>query len=184
MAESIVEYFELQNYKTQIEKQMDIQCWVHITVESRGVKRKRHVMHHYDLPRELAERWEWVIRWRRSKCQCQYPRENVCVYYSYYNKKIGDNEELNRLQRQIISAKAWITMYSRRAEEYVKEQSENNLFFNEATDELLLKARSKIASKEEALNGLSSLYNNLVENSQPLNEESQEVINKNFMELL
>ncbi len=151
MAESLALYFEKDRCVREVEKDMGVQHWVYITIESRDTQRNRCIYHHYDLPRAIAERWDWVIRWRRARCQNQHPRENVCVYNSFYDKNLGANKELNILQRQIISTKAWITTYTRRSEKYIKEQRQCNMFFDEQTDELLQRARQKISNKEEEL---------------------------------
>lgn len=105
--------------------------------------------HSYDLPRELHERYRWVIRWREARLQCQYPRENINTYYSYYDKRTGLRTDFNSCLMKLAAAKAQITRAERKEAEYLAYQRLNNLFFDEQTDEQLLQFRERLRMKKE-----------------------------------
>ena len=112
-------------------------------------KGERVVLYHYDLPRELHERYLWVIRWREAKLLCQYPKKDIHTYYSYYDKRTGINTDFNSLLPKLTSTKAQITIAERKEQEYLQYQRQNNLFFDEQTDEQLIKFRKKLSKKRQ-----------------------------------
>jgi len=50
---------------------------------------------------------------------------------------------------KLSAAKAQITIARRKEQEYIEYQQQNNLFFNEAEDEMLAKFRRKLQEKIE-----------------------------------
>ena len=56
--------------------------------------------------------------------------------------------ELNSCLSKLISAKAQITKAERRMREYIEYNHQNNLFFDENTDEELVKFREKLERKK------------------------------------
>ena len=131
------------------ERELKIEKWVYISIEYKEENGKRVVLYHYDLPRELHERYRWVIRWREAKLLCQYPKNNLHTYNSYYDKRTGLNTDFNSLQSKLTSAKAQITIAERKEQEYLQYQRQNNLFFDEQTDEQLSKFRKKLSKKRQ-----------------------------------
>ena len=101
---------------------------IYISIEYKEKNGERIVLYHYDLPRELHERYRWVIRWREAKLLCQYPKKNIHTYYSYYDKRTGLNTVFNSLLSKLTSAKAQITIAERKKQEYLQYQRQNNLF--------------------------------------------------------
>ena len=81
--------------------------------------------------------------------QCQYPRENINTYYSYYDKRTGLRTDFNSCLMKLAAAKAQITRAERKEAEYLAYQRLSNLFFDEQTDEQLLTFRQKLAVKKE-----------------------------------
>ena len=67
---------------------MKIEKWVCITIEYRTKERQRVVLFRYDLPRDVYERRQWVVRWRHARLLCQYPKENVQTYFSLWLNEI------------------------------------------------------------------------------------------------
>lgn len=145
---------EQDEISNAIRKEMRVEPWVYITIETPLNGVARNIFHHYDLPREMYEKYNWVIRWRVAKIQCQHPRKRIIPYYCFYNKKIGKGVKINELQSKIIAAKAQITRQRNRVNEYLEYNRQNNMFFDEATDEQLIKINVKFQTKEANLKAL------------------------------
>ncbi len=96
------------------EKREGIERWVflniakvHLTAEGRSDYQHQESLFHYDLPREVYERRPWVPRWRVARLQCLYPRHDIRLSFSYYDKKTrlslmdGPLTERTAVRRQI-----------------------------------------------------------------------------------
>lgn len=129
--EKMDSWWEYARELAKAERELKIEKWVYISIEYKEENGERVVLYHYDLPRELHERYRWVIRWREAKLLCQYPKKNIHTYYSYYDKRTGLNTDFNSLLSKLTSAKAQITIAERKEQEYLQYQRQNNLFFNE-----------------------------------------------------
>lgn len=145
--ENMSSFMEYAKAYKEAEKELQIQYWVYICIERKDNNGVRVPLFSYDLPRELYERRRWVIRWREAKLICQYPKGNINVYFSFYEKRLGNVPELTDNLRKLTSCKAQVTMQQRAIDNYVAYQRANNMFFNEDTDEKLMKIRSKLAVK-------------------------------------
>jgi len=145
------------------ERELGIEKWVIISIEYQTKDCRRVVLFQYDLPREIYKRYDWVVRWRQARCQCLYPRESVLIYHSYYDKKTGLRTDFNSCLSRLAASKAQITIARKREQEYLTYQKQNNLFFDESTDEDLVKFREKLKSKEENYNLLYLNIQNAVE---------------------
>lgn len=97
----------------------------------------RIVLHTYELPHDLYERYSWVIRWRVARLQCLHPKEDIHPYFSYYDKRTGLSTGFDSALSKLSAAKAQITIAERKEKEYIKNQRANNLFFDEITDKLI-----------------------------------------------
>ncbi len=140
------DYFKAQ---AKAEKEAGVIPYVHVTIE-KGYNDSRKVLHTYDIPREFLDKYRWVIRWRYARFVCIYPRENINIYYSFYDKKTGLSYGYNSMLSKYISAKAQVTKVENVINKYIESQR-CNLFFNEKTDEDLIKAREKLATKKQQL---------------------------------
>ncbi|MFR0679052.1 hypothetical protein [Dysgonomonas mossii] len=69
------------------ERELKIEHWVYITFEVRDENRNREILHKIDLPRDMVDRWQWVIEWRKAKLICKYPRKKITVYHCAYDKR-------------------------------------------------------------------------------------------------
>lgn len=145
--ESIGDWIEYAREIAKAETALKIEKWVYISIEYRTKDRERVVLFRYDLPRKIYERYQWVVRWRHARLLCQYPRENVQTYFSFYDKRTGLSTGFNSLLSKLSAAKAQITIARRREQEYISHQRLNNMFFNEDDDEMLLKFRQKLQDK-------------------------------------
>lgn len=84
---------------------------------------------------ELHERYRWVIRWREAKLLCQYPKKN--------------KHRFQLLAIQTYLCQSQITIAERKEQEFLQYQRQNNLFFDEQTDEQLIKFRKKLSKKRQ-----------------------------------
>ncbi len=147
--EKIDSWWKYARELAKAERELKIEKWVYISIEYRTEERERVVLFLYDLPREIYERYRWVVRWRHARLLCQHPRENVQTYFSYYDKRTGLSTDFGSALSKLSAAKAQITIARRKEQEYIEYQRQNNLFFNEAEDEMLAKYRRKLQVKIE-----------------------------------
>jgi len=81
--------------------------------------------------------------------QCLHPKEDIHPYFSYYDKRTGLSTGFDSALSKLSAAKAQITIAERKEKEYIKNQRANNLFFDETTDEQLLRFHEKLRMKKE-----------------------------------
>ena len=147
--ENMGNWMEYAREYAKAQREMGIEKWVCITIEYRTMERERVILFRYDLPRDIYERRQWVVRWRHARLLCQYPKENVQTYFSYYDRRTGLGMDFGSALSRLSAAKAQITIAVRKEQEYVEYQRQNNLFFNENDDEQLAKFRRKLQTKIE-----------------------------------
>jgi len=97
----------------------------------------------YDLPRELYERKQWVMRWRSAWFQCRYPKNEISRQISFYDLKSGADLELEPLLNRLVSAKRMITKLRNAIAEYEAERA-TELIWEKEYDTLYQKALSKL----------------------------------------
>lgn len=142
-------WWEYARELAKAERELNIEHWVFISIEYRNAGGECVRLYSYDLPKDLHEKYRWVIRWRKARFQCRYPKETVNTYYSYYDKHTGLKTDFNSCLSKLAAAKAQITLAQRKEKEYLEYQSRNNLFFDEQTDKDLLKFRRRLQAKKE-----------------------------------
>lgn len=145
--ENISDFMQIAKDYAKAEKELGVQHWVYISIERKDKDGKSSVLFHYDLPREVYERRRWVIEWRKAKLTCRYPKDYVTSYFSYYDKRLGNDPSLTKEFRQLIAAKALVTKAERNIDKYIASNA-GNLFFSENTDPELSKAREKLAARK------------------------------------
>lgn len=146
--ESMEDWFQTAKDYARAEKELKIERWVYISIEYKEEGKLEYVrLFTYDFPRDVYERRKWVIRWRISRLQCQYPKQFVQCYFSYYDKRLGTDIRMNEDLYRLISAKAQVTKAERKMREYIEYNRQNNMFFNEETDDDLVKFRDKLERK-------------------------------------
>lgn len=147
--ESVSDLFQMAKDYAKAENELKIEKWVQITIEYNDeVKHEPVRLFIYDLPREVYERRRWVIRWRLARFQCQYPKQYVECYYHYYDRRSGESLGFDSCLFKLISAKAQVTKAERMMREYIEYNRKHNLFFNEETDEELVKFKDKLERKK------------------------------------
>lgn len=145
--ESIDDFIQMSKDYAKAEKELGVQRWVFISIKRDDENGNRIRIFSYDLPREVYERRRWVIEWRKAKFVCQYPKGHVQCCFSFYDKRLGNNFKLTEDLGKLISAKAQVTKVQRKIDEYVAYNKSQNMFFDENSDENLLKTRKKLAIK-------------------------------------
>ena len=131
------DWFQMAKDYAKAERELKVEQWVEVTLYY-GYAEKQVSLYHYNLPREMYLRYQWVIRWRMAKLQCQYPKQIVSTSLYFYDKRSS----------KLISDKAQITKAERRMNEYIKNNRQNNMFFDEESDEELVKFREKLERKK------------------------------------
>lgn len=150
--ESIKDYFLMAKEIAKTERELNIERWDKITIYRTGDKEGDSIyLYNYDLPRHIAEKYDWVFRWRAARLQCQYPRYKINIYHSPYSKVMGENIGMQKDIDIFVAAKAQFTKQQHAIDDYVGYQRANNLFFDENTDELLVKAKKKLLKKKESI---------------------------------
>lgn len=155
--ERIDDWWEYARELAKAERELKIEQWVFISIEYKDADGHTHRLHSYDLPRELHEKYRWVVRWREARLQCLYPRETISGYYCYYDKRTELKTGFNSCLSKLAAAKAQITIAERKEKDYLDYQRQNNLFFDEQTDEELIKFRIKLRTKKENYAALSEV---------------------------
>ena len=148
MAQESIDYFiQMAKDYAKAEKDLEVQHWVFVNFERKDESNNYVRLFSYDLPREVYEHRKWVVEWRKAKLVCQYPKGCVRYTLHFYDKRFGNNIQLNKDLNRLISAKAQVTKAQRNIDKYVAYNKAHNLFFDESTDVDLLKAREKLEAK-------------------------------------
>lgn len=145
--ESIDDLFQMAKDLAKAEMELKIEQWVEVTIYY-GYAEKQVSLYHYNLPREMYFRYQWVIRWRMAKFQCQYPKQIIGISLYHYDKRSGESMGLNSCLSKLISVKAQVTKAERMMKNYIEQNRQNNMFFDENTDEELVKFREKLERKK------------------------------------
>lgn len=162
--ESMGDWFQMAKEYAKAEKELKIERWVYISIEYKDEGKLEPVrLFSYNLPREVYERRRWVIRWRLSKLQCQYPKQYVECFHSYYDRRSGESLGFESCLSKLISTKAQVTKAERTMYDYIERNRQHNLFFDEATDEALVKFRYKLERKKEHVDECEKRLEQLVE---------------------
>lgn len=144
--ESVDDWFQMAKDLAKAERELKIEQWVEVTIYY-GYEEKQVSLYHYNLPREIYFRYQWVIRWRMA-IQCQYPKQIVSTSLYFYDKRSGESMDVNGCLSKLMSTKAQITKAERKMNEYIEHNRQNNMFFDENTDEELVKFREKFERKK------------------------------------
>ena len=146
--ESIDDWFQIAKEYAKAEKELKIERWVYISIEYKDKGKLEPVrLFSYNLPREVYDRRRWVVRWRLARLQCQHPKQYVECFHSYYDRRSGESLGFESCLSKLISAKAQVTKAERIMRGYIERNRQHNLFFDEATDEDLVKFRDKLEWK-------------------------------------
>lgn len=145
--ESMGDWFQMAKDFAKAEKELKVEQWVKVTLYY-GYADKQVSLYHYNLPREMYFKYEWVIRWRMARLQCKYPKEIISKSLYCYDKRSGESMGFNSCLLKLISAKAQVTKAERMMSEYIEHNRQNSIFFDENTDEALAKFKAKLERKK------------------------------------
>lgn len=147
--ESMGDWFQMAKDYAKAEKELKIERWVQIFIEYKEEGKLENVrLFKYDLPRDVYERRKWVIRWRLARIQCKYPKQFVECRYHYYDRRSGESLGFGSCLSRLISSKAQVTKAEMEMWKYIVYNRQHNLFFNEDTDEDLVKFKEKLERKK------------------------------------
>lgn len=159
------EWLEYVKDRAKAEKELGVEKYVYIRIQRKCYKTGLvEVLYDYDLPRELYNNKMWIVEWRVARYKCMYPRDRVAAYSSYYDKKTGLQFGWGSFLGNLVAAKAQVTKVERKIKEYLSYQQQNNLFFDESTDELLNKTRIKLQDKIKNVEELEADLKNMIAN--------------------
>ena len=145
--ESVSDFYQYAKDLARAEKDLMIDRWVEVTLYYE-YENKQVSLYRYNIPREMYFRYQWVIRWRMAKLQCQHPKQIVSANLYFYDRHSGESMEVNSCLSKLISAKARVTKAERKMNEYIEYNRQHNLFFDEETDEDLVKFKDKLERKK------------------------------------
>ena len=145
--EGVSDFYQYAKDLAKAERELKVEQWVEVTLYY-GYADKQVSLYHYNLPREMYFRYQWVIRWRMAKLQCQYPKQIIGISLYHYDKRSGESMELNSCLSKLISAKAKVTKAERMMREYIEYNRQNNLFFDADCDEELKTFWNKLERKK------------------------------------
>lgn len=132
----------------EAEQSLKIEKWVTYFFVERHADRSETLLYKLSMPCFMEDRWRWLIRWRKAKLICRYPKSDICYYTGYWDKRSGFPLGVNTCLSSLIASKAWVTRVEKSVEKYVKWQRQHNMFFDEQSDEQLLKVKAKIQQKK------------------------------------
>lgn len=150
MAELNNDIYQYAKDLAKAEKELQIDKWVMIDIGYYTPDRQFVLLHRYNLPRAVYERRSWVVRWRTARLQCTMPKQPISTWFSYYDKRSGLPTGIGSDLGKLAAAKAQVTKQERAIQAYIKAHR-GSLFFDEATDEQLAKARAKLQRKIEGV---------------------------------
>lgn len=144
--ESVSDWMELAKIHDKLEKET-IRPYVMICIQDGDTNK---TLYKYDIPRQSFFEHNWIIRWRMSRIQCQYPRRRIIEVLSFYDKITGIELGFGSPITGYISAKAQITILKNRIAEYT-ERMKGDLFFDESTDLIIAKLNDKIKTQQDKM---------------------------------
>ena len=153
--DTIPDFLQEAKELAKAEKELGIVHWIRTTIGYRddGVF---HQLYQYDFPQESRDRYNWIIRWRKARLQCQFPRQYIDHHQARYDKNTELRTDFKSCLGSLAASKAQITKAKRSREAHVAFMREKySLFCDPQTGELLIpdpeleKFDRKLAKKEE-----------------------------------
>ena len=85
------EWMQYAKDMAKAEKELKIEQWVIISFYRVTERGEKVPLFKYDLPRRVADKYDWVILWRKAKLTCRYPRGKVTYTYYLYDRHSGED---------------------------------------------------------------------------------------------
>jgi len=133
-----------------VESWIEISWYVFDSYQTMQNNKLECFVHKIDIPRQMLERWQWLITWRTAKYQYLNPRKKVIHYYSYYDKKTGFDNSVGSILSKYTSAKVQVTKIENVIKRYKSEISKT-LFQDFENDEIYKKLIFKLETKKQNL---------------------------------
>lgn len=149
--------------------------WVKVTMYTLPLKSQgeqdyygeKNILQYYELPRSVYQNRTWVIRWRLAWWQLRFKKITVHLIHSYYKRSELYLTEEEKLKRQIIQKKGYITKCKNAIAEHCKYMRQIELFYDEGIDSDLKKAKKKQEIAELQLAQLEKQYQQYQVNTNP-----------------
>lgn len=152
------DYFEQQKAEEQLEKELNVNRWVVISIgyRSRDHKTADTLLYKFDIPLYMSKKYDYVIRWRAAKIQCQHPKEYICTSYTHYDKSTSLRLDHDSLYTKVIRWKGLVTRAKNTIKKYEEERLKT-LFHDFETDPIWLDAQTKLKQREDRLTELQTM---------------------------
>ena len=111
------EWMQYAKDMAKAEKELKIEQWVIISFYRVTERGEKIPLFKYDLPRRVADKYDWVILWRKAKLTCRYPRGKVTHTYYLYDRHSGEDYSFGSCLSSLASAKAQVTKMERTIKE-------------------------------------------------------------------
>mgnify|MGYP000228359925 CR=1 FL=1 len=94
--------------KAERELGVKVYCVLRICKKVNG---EEIVLHRYDMPREILQRWRWVINWRMAKLTCENPRAHINKDNLFFEETndpqlVKVRKKLERARKNVANAEA------------------------------------------------------------------------------
>lgn len=99
-----------------------------------------------DIKRENLDRWNWYFEYRAALLKCQYPKDKIIIYHSYYKKVISSNRKFEVPKVQLILARSWLTRAEKALKDY-EQKASTSLFSDLNNDERYQRLLKKVQEK-------------------------------------
>lgn len=86
-------------------KELEIELWVIISFYRTTEQGGKVLLFRYDLPRKVADKYDWVVRWRMARLTCQYPKGNVTHTYCLYDRHSGEDYSFGSCLSSLAAAR-------------------------------------------------------------------------------
>lgn len=139
---------ELAKDLAKAEKELKVEIYVRICIVTKAESGEEIILKQYDIRRNDVQRWSWVIAWREARLICENPRRHIYRTFSYYDKRSGMDYGIRSDLSKLSSYKALITKQERLCQQYI-ENKRGDMFFDESTDEQLIKIKAKLERAKE-----------------------------------
>lgn len=140
--ESVSDWMALAKAYDKAEREQGVEPYVIVILQNR---RTGEELYRYDIPRAMFWRWNWVIDWRKARLLQSCPKDGINHFFSFYDRRTGLAYGFGSLISKLTSAKANITIATNKMHEYIEAQ-QGNMFFDEASDEIVHKYKAKISA--------------------------------------
>jgi len=158
------EYFEQKKAEEQVEKELNVNRWVIVSIGYRtpDTKTPDVVLYKFNIPVHMKDKYSYVFRWRAARLQCKYPKEYICTWYSHYDKSTSLRLDHDSLYTKVIRWKGLITRAKNIIKKY-EEQRLKTLFHDFENDEIWLDLQVKLKQRVDGLAKLQTALDNALE---------------------